>query len=411
MSGSAVKVTRLPSGLRVVSEHMSRVRSVSVGIWVRSGSAFETPQTNGISHFMEHMVFKGTRSRSAREIARSIESVGGSLNASTGKELSVYNAIVLDAHLPLAVSVLSDLLQHPRFAEREIALEKQVVLTEINHALEDPEEMVIDILYQSIFHDHPLGFFIYGTPQNVRRFTRSDLLHHLRKSCSPDNMIFAAAGNVEHQQFVRLVQQHQDGIWTGQNPETNAPLGSSRMFLQQTQETLQQSHIAIGARTFGYTDPRRYALILLEMCLGSGMSSRLFQNIRERYGFAYSVFSFADLMGATGVLGCYMGCEARKTDDSLELLLNEFIKLKKRSISSRELEMAKAQARGGMILGLESSGRRMNKIAENEMYHGHHLSLKELVERVDRVTVRDVTAIIRDYLDPANLVQTILRPS
>jgi predicted Zn-dependent peptidase len=357
------------------------------------------------------MVFKGTRHRNAREIARSLESVGGSLNASTGKELCVYNAIVLDEHLPLAVDVLTDLLQHPRFAEKEIALEKQVVLTEINHALEDPEEMVIDYLYQSIFHDHPLGFFIYGTPQNVKRFTRRDLVHHLKKSCAPDNMIFAAAGNVDHRQFVRLVQQHQAGIWTGQDATECAPLGSFRRINRRTQETLQQSHIAIGARTFGCTDPRKYALILLEMCLGSGMSSRLFQNIRERYGFAYSVYSFADLMGVTGVLGCYLGCEARKTDDSLELLLNEFSKLRKRSISSQELEMVKAQALGGMILGLESSGRRMHKIAENELYHGHHLSLKELVERVERVTVQDVSAVIRDYLDPANLVQMILEPS
>ncbi|MBN2354474.1 insulinase family protein [candidate division KSB1 bacterium] len=411
MKKSSVRISHLPSGIRVISDSMPHVRSVAVGIWIRCGSAYETAETNGISHFMEHMLFKGTRKRNAREIAQSLESVGGHLNASTGKELSIYTAVALGEYLPLSVDVLSDLITQPRFARREIELEKNVILSEINHAREDPEEMAIDYLYQNIFYNHSLGYFIYGTPENVIRFSRQDLRRHLQHLYTNDRIVFAAAGQVQHATFVDLVQRAFPGMpAVSSQPAEFPPPQQSRLHFQLQQPSLQQAHISLGARTFGYNDERKYALVLLEMLLGSGMSSRLFQNIREKYGFAYSVYSFIDLMSSVGVLGCYMGCDAQKVDQSMELLGKELKKLSKQSIRTEELERVKSQARGNILLGLESSGRRMHRIAETEIQQGKHLSITELVHRVEKVTPGDLTELAREFLNEDKMIRVNISP-
>lgn len=412
MSNTHVKVTRLENGIRVISERMPYGRSVSIGIWIPSGSRQETPQNNGISHFLEHMLFKGTEQRSAQAIASSLEVRGGNLNASTGKELSVYTALVVDEDMPLAVDVLTDLVQHPTFALRDIAREKKVVLTEINHALEDPEEMVLDYFYQDLYPDHPLGYFIYGTPDNVKSFQRSQMLEILHGWYRPEEMVIAAAGNVDHEAFVAEVRQRAlfaDFTVPGPDPVAPPPRTQNRTG-RYIHSSTHQAHIVIGTRTFAYSDPRKYALVLLDILAGCGMSSRLFQNIREKHGFAYSVYSFIDFMSDTGVFGCYLACDAAKAATGEELLRRELIKLREQGVSAAELEHVKAQARGNIILGLEGSGRRMHKIAENEIYGFGHLTPEETVARVEAVTAEDIFNITREFFSDANLTVTTILP-
>ncbi len=411
MRNDAVRITHLNDGLRIVSDYMPHARSVAVGLWIRCGSAYETESNNGISHFIEHMLFKGTKKRSAREIAQSLESVGGSLNASTGKEVSVYQALTLSEHLPLAVDVLSDLVLHPKFDRHEIEREKSVVLSEISHALEDPEDLAIDYLYRNIFFNNPLGFFIYGTPQNVQHFRRDDLVNHLERFYTRDRMVLAAAGKVDHQRLVSLAERYLSKAPRSLEPLQEIPpsaTSNDRFYLHQP--SLQQAHICRGVKIFGFRDPRKYGLALLDMLLGGGMSSRLFQNIREKYGFSYSAYSFVDLMSTCGVLGCYLGCDAKKIDRSLELLDKEFAKLRRDVISRSELDRLKSQAKGNIVLGLESSGRRMYRIAEEEIYQGEHSSIDKIVEEVEKVQPQMLTELAREFLNPEQMVTVIISP-
>ena len=408
-----VNVTRLDNGIRVISERMPHGRSVSIGVWIASGSGNETPANNGIFHFIEHMLFKGTQKRSARDIASSLEALGGNLNASTGKELSIYAALVLDENMPLAVDVLTDLVRFPTFAPQDISREKKVVLTEINHALEDPEEMVLDYFYQDLFADHPLGYFIYGTAANIKRFNRPELLKTLHSGYRPEQMVIAAAGNVEHDQFVAEVSSRADFSHFSAALEAPViPLSSTKNSqARYIHPSTHQAHICIGCRTFAYADTRKYAMVLLDILIGYGMSSRLFQNIREKYGFAYSVYSFIDFMRDTGVFGCYLACDSRKVEMGLELLRREIASLQKNSVTEEELRIVKAQAKGNIILGLEGSGRRMHKIAENEIYNGSHLSPEETVARVEAITVEDISAITHEFFHEDNLTTTVLLPN
>jgi predicted Zn-dependent peptidase len=401
----------LANGIWVVTEQMPHVRSVSIGVWVRTGSGSETSKTNGIAHFVEHMLFKGTNKRSAMEIARSLESLGGILNASTGKEISLYTAQVIDQDAGIAIDVLSDLLQNPRFDPHDVELEKSVVLSEIHHAKEDPEEYILDMFYQNIFPDHPLGYFIHGTPENLTQFNRDDLFNYMAGAYTPQQTVFAAAGNIEHQKFVDLVVD-------SYNPPWNSPTVKARNRLPRPQVgtlymdagSVQQAHICIGTQIFGFTDERRYAFILLDILLGGGMSSRLFQNIREKYGFAYAVYTFIDFMKNCGAFGAYMACEPDRVNKSIELLNNEFQKIIKKSIRVSELDRIKSQVRGSIILGLESTSRRMRKIGETEIYQRPHLTLSEVIQRIDSVTVEQVTTLAKEYLNESQLNVTCMTP-
>ncbi len=417
MNKSPVRVTQLSNGIRVISERIPQGRSVSIGIWVRCGSAFETQDNNGIAHFMEHMFFKGTRTRSAREIAHSLESLGGNINAATGKELSVYTALVIDEHMPVAVDVLLDLVQNPLFSPQDISKEKKVVLTEINHALEDPEEMVLDFFYMDLFHDHPLGYLIYGNAKNVKKFTQQNLVDFLRQYYRPERMVMAAAGRVDHDAFAAEVEKRisvQEAT-SGEAPAWPSPPGDHSGGQaggkhRHVHKSMQQAHLCTGFRLFPYSDARKYAMILLDMLFGSGMSSRLFQNIREKYGFAYSVYSFVDFMSSTGVFGCYMACDNRKVDMALDLLQREFDKLRRHGVSREELDMIKRQARGNIILGLEGSSRRMHKIAETEIYDADHLKPEEVVRKVESVTTAQIAELVEAVMDESQRVTSLLVP-
>ncbi len=414
MKKRPVRVTHLSNGIRVVTERIPYGRSVSIGVWVQCGSVCETQQNNGIAHFMEHMFFKGTQRRTAREIAYSLESLGGSLNASTGKELSVYTALVLDEYMPQAVDVLFDIVQNPLFADADIAREKKVVLTEINHAREDPEEMALDYLYMNLFPEHPLGYLIYGTDKNVKKFTRQNLVDFHQQFYRPERMIIAAAGQVDHGNFVAEIEKRfapglaRDYHQVPHESPNAWPAGIPTA--KYVQDSSQQAHLCTGFRIFSYADPRRYPLVLLDMLFGGGMSSWLFQNIREKYGFAYSLYSFVDLMAQTGVFGTYMACDARRTAAALELLQQEFTRLRRKGISQHELDIVKKQAHGHIILGLEGSSRRMHKIAEAEIYHAEHVMPEEVARRVERVTTTQISELVEAFMDPAQQVTTVVAP-
>jgi len=412
LSDSPVERTRLNSGIRVVTEKMPNVRSVSVGVWLRVGSRDESPSDNGLSHFLEHMVFKGTERRSAREIAASLESRGGNLNGSTGKEITVYNAQVLDEDLSIAIDVLTDLLSRPRLADGDLELEKSVVLAEINHAKEDPEELVIDHFYQQVYPEHPLGYFIYGSADNVLRFRREDLLSFMGRQYLPERMVFAAAGNVDHNRFVELVAEHYTPAMDSGTPGVFSPPANPPATGRITLEfdVLQQAHIATGGRLFGTHDRRKYAMSLLDVLLGGGMSSRLFQNIREKYGFAYNVYSFNDFLTDTGVFGIYMACAPDRVEQAIDLIHEELCILRRQPVSNQELEEVKSQVRGSLILGMESSARRMRKLGETEILDRPHRTISEILDEIERITPEDLRDLAGEFYCESRLCTTVIVP-
>jgi len=408
---SLVRRTELENGIRIVTERMPFVRSVSIGVWIEAGTIDETTSNNGISHFLEHLLFKGTKTKSAMEIASSLESLGGSINGSTGKEFSVYSAQVLDENKDIAIDVLSDLIQNPRFDKNDIALEKNVVIAEINHAQEDPEELLMDLFYQKMFPDHPLGYFIYGSKENVQSFSRNDLANYRESFYTPNHLIFAAAGNVDHQEFVDLVLRNISPMSNHSPGNRNSDLPEPAKGLYNIQVNgFQQAHICLGVRTFGFNDERKYPMALMDVLLGGGMSSRLFQNIREKYGFAYAVYSFTDLLKDAGVWGTYMACSEDKADDAIELLRKELLKLANHGVSEDELDRVKSQVKGNILLGLESSARRMRKIGENEYYASPHLTLTEVLTKIMNVKSDEITTLAQQYFDDSQFCTIVLKP-
>ncbi len=402
--------TQLPNGIRVVTERMPFLRSVALGVWVHAGSSNESLDNNGIAHFLEHMFFKGTTNRSAKEIAQSLESLGGGLNGSTGKEVSVYNAYILAEDLGVAVDVLADLIQNSTFTESDIELEKQVILAEMAHAQEDPEELVFDHFYKNLFPNHPLGYFIYGTELNIIRFCRSDLADFMQNNYTPQRMIFAAAGNVDHNHFVELVDKYFHSHSTTAEAQVQPVMMQAEPVTTLRVKGFQQAHICLGARTFGYHDPQKYSLALLDILLGGGMSSRLFQNIREKYGFTYSIFSFSDIMAETGVFGAYIACDKHRIAESIDLLKDEVKKIQDGDLSEEELEMIKSQVRGNLIIGLESNGRRMKKIGETEIYNAQHRSVSEIIDLIDAIQPVDVIQLAQTLFTETNTSITVLSP-
>lgn len=400
----------LDNGIRVISESMHSVRSVSLGIWVRAGTVNEVAYNNGISHFLEHMLFKGTVHRSACDIAASLEAFGGSLNGSTGKEISLYNAHILDEHVSQAVDVLSDMIQNPLFLETDLRVEKDVVLSEISQAREDPEEMITDYFYQNMFPDHPLGSFIYGTEENVRNFNSSDLFNYLTRQYTTPRIVFAAAGNVRHEHLVDLVQSHFSKS-IADLPNQIDPIRKNPLeFNNAHSPHLFQGHFIIGSRIMGYHDKDKYAMSLLDILLGGGMSSRLFQNIREKYGYIYSIYSFVDYMANTGVFGVYSASPLEKLEKTMQLVHDELDKLCEGTVLPDELEQIKSQVRGAMLLGHENSARRMRRIGENEVYNSTYTGLEQILEIIEQITPDDITTLARRYLNKRNRSITLLTP-
>ena len=401
----------LPNGLVVITETMQHVRSVSVGIWIRHGSRRETPSENGIAHFLEHMVFKGTARRSAEDIAREMDSVGGMLDAFTSKEQICFNAKVLDAHLPIAFDVLSDLVLRPRFDSEDVKKERQVVLEEIKMDMDNPEYLLHDIFTRGFWPEHSLGRPILGTPDTVRKFDRPSLCHRFQNWFAPDHLLVTAAGNITHREVLDLVEKEFGGLPASHfNADDPAPTTAAPIRLE-TKRDLEQVHVCIGVPSIPLADERRFAAAVLNNLLGGGMSSRLFQNIREKQALAYAVFSELTPYSDTGIFSVYAGTATETVGQVIDLTIAEFRAMKESPVTEEELLRAKNHLKGSLMLSLESTSSRMSNLARQELYFGRFSSLDEILASIDAVTREELQSLANQFFQPERIAVTVLGPT
>src|SRR5437763_1094213 len=396
----------LPNGLIVLSEEMSHIRSISIGIWMKTGSRDEAPEVNGISHFAEHMVFKGTTSRSAQEIARQVDSIGGNMDAFTGKETICFNIKVLDDHLPIAMDILSDLVLNPVFDQKDIVREKGVILEEIKMDEDNPDYLVHEIFTQNFWKDHPLGKPILGTKETVRKFEQPLLFDYYAKRFHPGNLIISAAGNLDHAQFVDAVRKRFEHLPAVKNGYHEVPPHIVARIVMRNKKALEQVQICVGVPSHPIGHERRYASYVLNTLLGGGMSSRLFQNIRERQGLCYAIFSDLNPYRDTGCLSIYAGTSRQSAAKVVESVVQEFRDLKGKKIADEELRRAKDQLKGSLMLSLESSTARMSNLARQEMYFDRFFGLDEIIQRVEEVTAEDLIELAKEYFRPELIAVT-----
>jgi predicted Zn-dependent peptidase len=400
--------TVLPNGLIVLTERMEYMRSVAMGVWIKSGSRCEPAEMNGITHFVEHMLFKGTRSRSAQQIAREMDSIGGNLDAFTGKETICFNVKSLAEHVPIALDVLADLVLNPVFDAPDIERERGVILEEIKLDEDNPEVLVHELFTQAFWKDHPLGWPILGTSKTVARLNRENLAAYHGDRFHGGNMIFSAAGNLDHDEFAETVAGKFSSLAGGATlHELPAPEASARIVLR-NKKSLEQVQICLGVPAPRITDENRYVTLILNTVLGGGMSSRLFQTIREERGMAYSIYSDLSPYRDTGTLCVFAGASVGKGLEVVELVLEEFRKLKQELLSEEELTRAKDQVKGNILLALESSNARMANLARQEMYFHEFITVEEIIARISEVDAAQVLAMAQQLFDPARIAVTLL---
>lgn len=404
VGGGLVRRTVLPGGLRVVTEAVPTVRSVTVGIWVGVGSRDESPSLAGASHYLEHLLFKGTRRRDSLDIAASIDAVGGEMNAFTAKEYTCFYARVLDADLPMAVDVVCDLVTSSLIRGADVTSERGVILDEIAMHEDDPTDMVHDQFAQVLFGDAPLGRPVLGTVGSIEAIGRTAIAGYYRRRYRPQDMVVAVAGNIDHATVVRLVRRAFDaaGMLDGA-AEPNVPRAGGAPAgadggVRVVRRATEQANIVLGGLGVSRTDERRFPLGVLNAAIGGGMSSRLFQEIREKRGLAYSVYSYHAQYADTGLFGVYAGCVPGKVDDVLEICRDVLDNVAADGITTEELERGKGQLRGSLVLGLEDTGSRMSRIGKSELVYGELLSVGEVLARIDAVTLDDVSAVSADLL-------------
>ncbi|WBC09702.1 pitrilysin family protein [Micromonospora sp. WMMA1947] len=403
--GGTVRRTVLPSGLRVLTEAIPAMRSVSFGIWVAVGSRDETGTQAGAAHFLEHLLFKGTNKRSALEISAQIEAVGGETNAFTTKEYTCYYARVLDEDLPLAIDVMCDLVADSVLAPADVETERGVILEEIAMHDDEPGDEVHDLFARAVYGDHPLGRLISGTEETVTPMTRRQIQSFYRRRYTAPQIVIAAAGNLDHAAVVKLVRQALRGTPLDTDPASPAPHRSATpavrtkpaTTLVEPKET-EQAHVILGCPGIDRTDDRRFALGVLNNVLGGGMSSRLFQEIREQRGLAYSVYSYASQYADSGVFAVYAGCAPGKVDEVLDLTRAGLARVAAEGITEAELTRGKGMSKGSFVLGLEDTGSRMSRLAKGELLYGNLMPVDDLLSRVDAVTLDDVNALAADLL-------------
>lgn len=405
-----IRSTTLPNGLLVLTERMAHLRSVSMGVWLNAGSRDETPETNGISHFLEHMVFKGTTSRSAQQFAREVDALGGNLDAFTGKEAVCFSIKVLDENVPAALDLLTDLVLHPTFAPEDITREQGVILEEIKMDEDNPDYLVHELFTQNFWPGHSLGRPILGTAKTVSSFTQELIRDEYAFRFTPANMVFAAAGNIEHEEFIGLVEDAFASLppTSGERLARSAkPMVTPHITLK-NKRSLEQVQLCLAVPSLPVAHEDRYALFLLNSMLGGGMSSRLFQSIREDRGLAYSIYSELNPFRDTGSLAVYAGCAVDRTREVLSLTLAELSRMKNEPVPAEDLKRAKDQIKGNMVLGLESSSSRMNSLARQQMYHRRFFSADEISAEVDRVAAEDIQRIAGQLFQPDLLALTLL---
>lgn len=394
--------TVLPGGLRVVTEFVPSVRSASVGVWVNVGSRDEGPTVAGAAHFLEHLLFKATPTRSAVDIAQSVDAVGGELNAFTAKEHTCYYAHVLDEDLELAIDLTADVVLNGVCASQDVELERDVVLEEIAMRDDDPEDALGDVFLTAMFGDHPVGRPVIGSVDSVSDMTRSQLHSFHVRRYTPERMVVAVAGNVDHDEVVRLVRKHFGAhLVRGRSPQpprkgTGRLTGAPRLEL--ITRDAEQTHLSLGVRVPGRHWPQRWALSVLNTALGGGLSSRLFQQIRENRGLAYSVYSSVDTFSDAGALSVYAACLPERFDEVVRLTTEVLEDVARDGITEQECRIAKGSIRGGLVLGLEDSASRMHRLGRSELNHGEYRSVASTLEHIDAVTLDQVNAVARQVL-------------
>ncbi|WP_412745147.1 M16 family metallopeptidase [Krasilnikovia sp. MM14-A1004] len=401
-----VRRTVLPSGLRILTEHIPTAHSVSLGVWVGIGSRDEAPAMSGASHFLEHLLFKGTHKRTALDISAQIEAVGGETNAFTTKEYTCYYARVLDADLPLAVDVLCDAVADSVLNPADVETERAVILEEIAMHDDEPGDEVHDVFTEAIFGNHPLGRPISGTTETVSPMTRTQINGFYRRRYTPPQIVIAAAGNLDHAAVVRLVRKALAGTALDTPAAGPAPCrpADHRVRTQRAHTVVrnrdtEQAHMVLGCSGIGRRDERRFALGILNNVLGGGMSSRLFQEIREKRGLAYSVYSYGSQYADAGVFGVYAGCAPGKAEEVLDLIRTELAAVAAKGITGEEVARGKGMVKGSYVLGLEDTGSRMSRIAKSELLYGDLLTVSELLARVDAVTLDEINELAVELLN------------
>ncbi|RDE34479.1 insulinase family protein [Parageobacillus thermoglucosidasius] len=381
------------NGVRIVLEQIPTVRSVAIGVWIGTGSRNETEQNNGISHFLEHMFFKGTTTRTAKEIAEAFDSIGGQVNAFTSKEYTCYYAKVLDEHASFALEMLADMFFHSTFVDEELQKERNVVLEEIKMYEDTPDDIVHDLLSKACYANHPLGYPILGTEETLRTFTGDSLRGYMADYYTPDRVVISVAGNVD-ENFIQKVESY-FGFFTAKRKASESPAPLFQPQKLARQKETEQAHLCIGFNGLPVGHPDIYTLIVLNNILGGSMSSRLFQEVREQRGLAYSVFSYHSSYQDSGLLAIYAGTGNSQLDLLFETIQETIEKLKEDGITEKELKNSKEQMKGSLMLGLESTNSRMSRNGKNELLLGRHRTLDEIIEEINGVTVEKVNELAR----------------
>jgi len=401
--------TVLDNGIRVLSERMPHFDSVCIGVWILAGSRDEREHENGISHFLEHLLFKGTEKRTAQDIARAIDSVGGSMNGYTAREYTCFYAKVLNRHLDLAVDLLSDILLHSRMDAEEIEKERSVIFQEVKMVEDTPDDYVHDLFNRAFWGDHPMGQPVLGKTESIQSLSREQIVRYLEDHYRSDRMIISVAGNIEHDQVFDIVGQAFSQSRSGSKVMKRVtPRGMSTASV--LERRTEQVHFCLGTEGLAYMSSRRFASFILNTVLGGGMSSRLFQEIREKRGLVYSVFSYLPSYMDTGLLVVYAAAERETVSEVIQLILREFETLRRNPISEEELRTSKEQLKGNLLLSLESSDTRMTRLAKNEIYFNRFLPVDEVIDRIDSVTAEQIEELSNELLRPEHLCLSLLGP-
>jgi len=397
----------LDNGVRVITETMPGVPSVTVGIWVENGSRYERREQAGISHYLEHLFFKGTERRTAAQIAEEFDAVGGVLNAFTGKEYTCYYSKTLVEHLPVAEDVLADIFMHSRFDPDEIERERSVVVQEILQVEDTPDDYVHELFNLKFWPEHPLSFPVCGRVETVQSFGQRDFLDFVAARYRPDRLIVAAAGNLQHERMVEWATREFGGL-QGQAAAVDGHPPVAHRGVCYSEKRLEQVHLCLGTPGISQSAAERYAAYLLNTALGGGMSSRLFQEVREKRGRAYSVYSFLSSYLDAGYLGIYVGTSAEWVEEVVAIILAELKALKRDGLRPEELARVKNQLKGNLLLGLETSDSRMSRIAKNELYFGQDIAPEEVAARIDATTNGQIIALAQQLLRPEGMALTLL---
>jgi predicted Zn-dependent peptidase len=397
----------LPNGLRLLTERMPHVRSVSIGVWLARGSRHEPPEQSGIAHFVEHMLFKGTATRSAEDIAQVVDSIGGQMDAFTAKEYASYYIKVLDEHLPLAVDILSDIVIRPAFNPEDIQREKKVVLEEIKMVEDTPDDLVHELFTAHFWEGHPLGRPILGTPETVEALSVDRLRRYFGTTYTAPNLLVAAVGNLEHARVRDLLMRAFEQLPVESDKVTESPPRVVSRIIIRNKE-LEQSHVCLGTSSYPQDHENRYSSYVLNTILGGSMSSRLFQNVREKRGLAYVVFSGLSAYRDAGSMTIYAGCANQAVGEVIDVIVAELRRLKDEGLPDSELQRAKDHLKGSLMLNLESTSSRMSHLARQEIYFDRQFSLDETLEGVERVTRDDLQLVARDLFADGSLGATVV---